>query len=81
MIPRTFSEEMMIVGPRFNRKPAEILEYWNRGALELYGWTVEEALGSVVYDLLKTVFSVSLEQIEEDVVQRTASHSVGLPEI
>jgi PAS domain-containing protein len=45
-----------------------VIKYWNRGAEELYGWTAEEAIGNVIYDLLKTVFPVPVEQIETEVM-------------
>jgi PAS domain S-box-containing protein len=44
------------------------VKYWNRGAEELYGWPAEQAVGSVVLELLKTIFQVPLEQIEEEVI-------------
>src|ERR1700760_1791903 len=46
-----------------------ILRYWNRAAEELYGWTAEQALGKVAYDLLETVFPAPLEQIEAEVLR------------
>jgi PAS domain S-box-containing protein len=45
-----------------------VIKYWNRGAEELYGWTAEQAIGNVIYDLLKTVFPVPVEQIETEVM-------------
>jgi two-component system sensor kinase FixL len=45
------------------------IRYWNRGAEELYGWTAEEVVGRIAYDLLKTVFPASLEQIEGEVMR------------
>ena len=44
------------------------VKYWNRGAEELYGWSAEQAVGRVIQDLLKTIFQVPLEQIEEEVI-------------
>src|SRR5882724_5422710 len=44
------------------------VKYWNRGAEDLYGWPAEQAVGSVIQELLKTNFQVPLEQIEEEVI-------------
>jgi PAS domain S-box-containing protein len=44
------------------------VKYWNRGAEELYGWPAEQAVGRVVQELLKTIFQVPLEQIEQEVI-------------
>ena len=41
-----------------------VIQYWNRGAEERYGWAAEQAVGRVVHDLLKTVFPGTLEQIK-----------------
>jgi len=45
------------------------VRYWNRGAQELYGWSAEQAVGKVGHELLKTIFPVPLEQIEEEVIE------------
>jgi PAS domain S-box-containing protein len=44
------------------------VKYWNHGAEELYGWPAEQAVGRVVLELLKTIFQVPLEQIEQEVI-------------
>jgi PAS domain S-box-containing protein len=44
------------------------VKYWNRGAEELYGWPAEQAVGRVSQVLLKTIFPVSVEQIQEEVI-------------
>jgi PAS domain S-box-containing protein len=45
------------------RNSAGIIEYWNSGAEQMYGWTRAEALGKVKNDLLQTEFPEPLEQI------------------
>ncbi len=49
----------------FVRDMKGTIKYWNRGAEELYGWTVDETAGKVAHELLKTVFPVPFDQIEE----------------
>jgi PAS domain S-box-containing protein len=52
----------------FVRDMNSVITYWNRGAEELYGWTAHEAIGKISNELLKTVFAVSLQEIEERLV-------------
>jgi PAS domain S-box-containing protein len=41
------------------------IQYWNRTAMELYGWTREEAVGRVSHELLKTIPPKGWSEIEE----------------
>lgn len=41
-----------------------IIQYWNRGAQRLYGWTREEVIGRSTQEILKTVFPVPFEEIK-----------------
>ena len=40
------------------------ITYWNKGCERLYGWTSDEAVGRIAYDLLKTRFPVSFDEIK-----------------
>lgn len=46
-----------------------VIKYWNRGAEERYGWTVEQAVGRIVHDLLKTLFPTPAEEIKSEVMR------------
>ena len=46
------------------------LLYWNSGAEALYGWNREEVLGKDLHTLLKTVFPVSREAVENTLMER-----------
>lgn len=46
------------------RDISSVVQFWNRGATDLYEWTSEEAVGSVIHGLLDTKFSISKEDID-----------------
>ena len=46
-----------------------VIKYWNHGAEEQYGWTAEQALGTVVHELLRTVFPKPREEIIGEVTR------------
>jgi len=39
------------------------IQTWNRGARDLYGWSADEAVGQVSFELLRTEFPESLESM------------------
>lgn len=43
--------------------------FWNKGAERLYGWNKSSALGRVPHDLLKTKFSMPLDEIKADIMK------------
>jgi PAS domain S-box-containing protein len=49
------------------RYPNGLIEAWNRGAENLYGFTAEEACGRISHDLLRTRFPQPLKEIEATV--------------
>ena len=49
----------------FVRDTDDRLTYWNKGASDLYGYTRQEALGSVIHELMHTTFPEPLKCIFE----------------
>ena len=45
-----------------------VINFWNRSAERLYGWTKEEAIGRISHDLLRTRFPKPLQEIESELV-------------
>lgn len=43
---------------------------WSEGAEKLFGWTIAEATGAVIHDLLETKFPMPLEQIRKELLER-----------
>ena len=56
--------EYLSHAPVFIRKLDGEIIYWTTGARELYGFTADEAVGSISHDLLQTVFPEELGIIE-----------------
>jgi PAS domain-containing protein len=52
----------------FVRDLDDAITNWNTGAEERYGWTREQALGTVSHQLLHTVFPAPLEAITEELL-------------
>jgi PAS domain S-box-containing protein len=53
----------------FVRDFGDVITFWNRGAQELYGWTVEEALGKRSQQLLQTVFPAPVNDIRDELLR------------
>ena len=51
------------------RNMSGVVEYWNRAAERLYGWTADEAVGRVGHALLKTIFTAPFANIEAEVLR------------
>ncbi len=47
------------------RDPRGVILSWNRGAVELYGWDVADALGRVSHELLQARFPESRSSVDE----------------
>jgi PAS domain S-box-containing protein len=57
--------QILELAPVFIRDPvSDQLVFWNKGAEQMYGWTAEEALGKVVYELLRTESDQPREKIQ-----------------
>lgn len=53
----------------FVRGMDDRITYWNRGAQELYGWSMEETIGRAAHDLLQTAFPAPIEEINEQLMK------------
>jgi PAS domain S-box-containing protein len=43
------------------------IQFWNKGAAEIYGWSVDEAVGEVMHELLHPRYYEPLQDIQEKV--------------
>jgi PAS domain S-box-containing protein len=53
----------------FVRDPTDKIVFWNRAAERLYGWRKEEILGKTSHEVLQTVFSRPLTEIEAEIAK------------
>jgi PAS domain S-box-containing protein len=47
-----------------------VIQLWNHGAEQMYGWNKSETVGKIVHDLLKSKFPVPLKDIMAEVMRR-----------
>jgi PAS domain S-box-containing protein len=55
--------------PIFVRDMSDVIQYWNRGAQELYGWSEKEAIGRHSLELLQTIFPTPLADIRAELLR------------
>jgi two-component system, cell cycle sensor histidine kinase and response regulator CckA len=53
----------------FSRDAQRHITFWNKGAQDTYGYTLQEALGQRPQDLLRTEYPIPLEEIERIVIE------------
>jgi PAS domain S-box-containing protein len=53
----------------FVRDMHDVITYWNRGAVEAYGWETDHAIGKVTHELLHTTFPEPLADITEKLLR------------
>jgi len=53
----------------FVRGMDDVITYWNRGAEELYGWTAEQAVGTVSHQLMQTGFPAPIDEIRVELLR------------
>lgn len=49
-----------------------VVQFWNAGAANLYGWRREDVLGQDIHSILQTVFPVSRQELEDVLRDRKA---------
>ena len=45
------------------------IQFWNRGAEELYGWSQDEALGKIAHQLLGTHFPIPYDKLHAEILE------------
>ena len=53
----------------FVRDMDDVITYWNRGAQELYGWTVKEAIGKHSDHLFQTDFPIPIDDVRAELLR------------
>ncbi len=53
----------------FSRGMDHAITFWNRGAEEMLGWTREEALGKISYQLLETSFPAPFDELVAELLR------------
>jgi protein-histidine pros-kinase len=57
--------DLLDIAPVFVRNVENRIVHWGRGAQRLFGYTAEEAVGRICYDVLRTEFPAPVAEIEE----------------
>lgn len=52
----------------------DLVQFWNTGAENLYGWSREEMMGRDIHEILQTVFPVSRAEIDQALREQRAWH-------
>lgn len=60
---------MSSIEPVIERDLRGTILAWNRAAERSYGWSKEQALGSVSHNLFNTIFPVALDEINSQLMQ------------
>lgn len=50
--------------------PERRIQFWNRGAQQMYGWTQAEAIGRLAPDLLGSEYPMAIETVEGELVRQ-----------
>jgi PAS domain S-box-containing protein len=53
----------------FVRDMNDVITYWNRGAVELYGWTEDQAVGKDSQQLLQTDYPLPMAEVREELLR------------
>lgn len=53
----------------FVRDMKSVIKFWSRGAMEMYGWRDDEAIGQMSHELLQTQFPKPHAEIEVDILR------------
>lgn len=58
-----------IIVQEHDRNHKNKINYWNNGAVALYGYSQKEAVGKIATELLKTIFPLSIDEIHNFIMK------------